>query len=200
MFLQTGHFFDQSQKNDDELWKAYLKGQQMALGKIFLRHYSKLYRYGVNLTRDDAAVQDGIQELFLKLWKKRKQIDKANSVEFYLLHSLRRVLLRQIEQTTSFHRRNREYMEEVSHSLQSVEDKIIFREQENERYQLFLRARQSLTDRQKEILYLRLQQGMTNDEIASFLDLSVQRVKNCIYETTKHLREEIFNSSVGKYV
>lgn len=199
MFLQTDHSFDQNQE-DDELWLAYLKGQQKALGRIFLRYYSRLYRYGVNLAGDEAVVQDGIQELFLKLWKKRKEIEKAQSVEFYLLYSLRRILLRQMEQANSFHRRNREYMEDVPHSLQSVEDRIIFEEQKKERYQLFLRVRQSLTDRQKEILYLRLQQGMTNEEIAGFLNLSVRRVKNCIYETTKHLREEIFNSSVGKYV
>lgn len=196
MFLQTDHSFDQNQMDDDELWKRYLEGQQKALGGIFLRHYSRLFRYGVNLVGDEDAVQDGIQELFLKLWKKRKQIDKADSVEFYLLHSLRRMLLRQMEQTTSFHRRNREYMKEFSHSLQSAEDNIIFRELENERYQLFLRAQEYLTNRQKEILYLRLQHGMTNAEIAEFLNLSMQRVKNCIYESVKILKERIYHSSV----
>lgn len=200
MFLESDHSFDGTQKDDEELWLAYLEGQQKDLGKIFLHHYSRLYRYGIKLVRDDGVVRDGIQELFLKLWKTRTKINKVHSVEFYLLHALRRILFRQKEQISSFHRRNREYMEEASHSLQSVEDKIIFKEQENERYQLFLRARQSLTDRQKEILYLRLQHGMTNEEIAGFLDLSIQRVKNCIYETTKHLKKEIFNSSVGKCV
>lgn len=199
MFMQTDHSFDRSQM-DDELWLAYLGGRQEALGRIFLRHYSRLYRYGIKLIGEDAAVQDGIQELFLKLWRQRQQIDKADCVEFYLLYSLRRMLLRQMEQTSSFHRRNREYMEETSHSLQSAEDRIIFKELENERYQLFLQAQERLTSRQKEILYLRLQHGMTNAEIADFLNLSVQRVKNCIYETTKRLREEIFNSSVGGYV
>lgn len=199
MFMQTDHSFDRSQM-DDALWLAYLDGQQEALGRIFLRHYSRLYRYGIKLIGEDAAVQDGIQELFLKLWKQRQQINRADCVEFYLLYSLRRMLLRQMEQTSSFHRRNREYMEEASHSLQSTEDRIIFKELENERYQLFLQAQERLTSRQKEILYLRLQHGMTNTEIADFLNLSVQRVKNCIYETTQRLREEIFSSSVGGYV
>ncbi len=91
-------------------------------------------------------------------------------------------------------------MEEVSHTLQSAEDRIIFKEQENERYQLFLQAQKELTARQKEILYLRLQHGMTNSEIADFLNLSMQRVKNCIYDSVKHLKENIFHSSVDRQV
>lgn len=200
MFLHADHSSDGNRWDDEELWMAYLEGQQKALGRIFLRHYSRLYRYGVKLVDNEGEVQDGIQELFLKLWKKRTRIDKAHSVEFYLLHSLRRILLRQKEQTNSFHRRNREYMEEGPLLFQSTEERIILKEQENERYQLYLMAQKYLTDRQREILYLRLQHGMTNEEIAGFLDLSMQRVKNCIYDSIKLLREKIYHSSVKKHV
>lgn len=114
MFLHTDHSFDRSQMSDDELWKAYLEGQKKALGRLFLRYYNRLYKYGINLVRDGSAVEDSIQELFLKLWIKRKKINKADSIEFYLLYSLRRILLRQVEQSASFHRRNREYMKDIS--------------------------------------------------------------------------------------
>lgn len=198
MFLHTDHSFDRSQMSDEELWEAYLEGQKKALGRLFLRYYNRLYRYGINLVRDGSTVEDSIQELFLKLWIKRKKINKADSVEFYLLYSLRRILLRQLEQSDSIHRRNREYMKDVSPSLQSVEDRIIFGEVENERYQLFLKAQENLTDRQKEIFYLRMGHGMTNAEIAEFLELSIQRVKNCMYESVKILRESIAHITVNK--
>lgn len=200
MFLQTDHSFDGVQKSDDELWLAYLEGQQKALGRIFLRHYSRLYRYGIKLTGSENAVQDSIQELFLKLWEKRAKINKAYSVEFYLLYSLRRILLRQKEQKISIHRRNGEYIEEASDSFQSIEDRIILKEEKNERYQLFLKAQEHLTDRQKEILYLRLRHGMTNSEISTFLKISKQRVKNCIYESIKLLKERVYHSSVERQV
>lgn len=197
MFLQTDHAFDRSQEDDNELWKDYLEGKQKALGRIFLRHYNRLYQYGINLSIDDCVVEDGIQELFLKLWKKRKKINEADSVEFYLLYSLRRILLRQKKQSESIHRRNSEYMKDVSFSLQSAEDKIIYGEIESKRYQLFLKAQENLTDRQKEIFYLRMRHGMTNAEIAEFLGLSIQRVKNCMYESVKIIRESIARASVN---
>lgn len=197
MFLQTNHSFDGVQE-DDELWLAYLEGRQESLGLIFLRYYTRLYKYGVVLVGNESAVQDSIQELFLKLWEKRSKINKAQSVEFYLLHSLRRILLRQKKQKISIHRRNGEYIKEASNSLQSVEERIIQNEEKNERYQLFLKAQEHLTERQKEILYLRLRHGMTNSEISAFLKISKQRVKNCIYESIKLLKERVYNASVER--
>lgn len=198
MFSNSDHTFDSTQKDDNELWLTYLEGQEKALGIIFLRHYSRLFRYGIKIIRNENAVQDGIQELFLKLWKSRSKINKAQSVEFYLLYSLRRILLRQREQGLSLYERNKEYMEGSSSLFESPEERIILKEHKNERYRLFLKAQECLTDRQKEILYLRLQHGLTNAEISDFLNLSLQRVKNCMYESIKLLRERVYHSSVER--
>jgi RNA polymerase sigma factor (sigma-70 family) len=198
MFLHSNHSFDSAQNSDDELWLIYLEGNQKALGRIFLRHYTRLYRYGIKLVGNESAVQDGIQELFLNLWKKRAKINKAHSVEFYLLHSLRRILFRLKKQGDSIHKRNQKYMEGTKLSFHSAEERIVLKELEDERYQLFLKAQESLTKRQKEILYLRLEHGLTNAEISEFLDISMQRVKNCIYESIKLLREKVYQISVEK--
>lgn len=200
MFVQSNHSLDSTQKEDNELWLTYLEGQQKALGRIFLRHYSRLYQYGIKLIRNETFVEDGIQELFLKLWTNRTKVNKAHSVEFYLLYSLRRILLRQKEQSISFDCRNGEYAKEYSSSFQSAEAIIIFNEEKNERYQLFIKAQEYLTSRQKEILYLRLHHGMTNSEISIFLNISEQRVKNCIYESIKLLKERIHQSFVERPV
>jgi RNA polymerase sigma factor (sigma-70 family) len=196
--MHSNHSFDSNQRDDNELWLAYLGGHQKSLGMIFLRYYSRLYQYGIVLTGNASAVQDSIQELFLKLWEKRSRINKAKSVEFYLLYSLRRILLRQKEQKISIHRRNGEYIEGTPTSFPSIEDRIIEEEEKNERYQQFVHAQKHLSERQKEILYLRLRHGMTNSEISAFLKISKQRVKNCMYESTKVLREKVYCTSVEK--
>lgn len=200
MFLQSDHSLNSVQIDDDELWLRYLEGNEQALSRIFLRYYTRLFRYGVNLIGNECSVKDGIQELFLILWRKRDKISKAQSVEFYLLYSLRRILLRQKARGESLYERNQKYLEETEFSLHSVEEIIVLREQENERYQLFLKAQESLSNRQKEILYLRLQHGLTNKEISEFLDISMQRVKNCMYESIKLLREKVYKYSVEKPV
>lgn len=197
MFLQSDHSFDLGKWNDEELWKAYLNGQQKALGGIFLRYYTRLYQYGMKLVKNEDVVKDGIQDLFLKLWKNRKTVDEAASVEFYLLLSLRRALLKLKKQSEVIRLRETKYMQIIPHSLQSIEQKIITQEFADERVKMLQTAMNALTKRQREIFYLRLQHGFTNKEISLILDLSQQRVKNHICEATKQLREQVYNSSVN---
>ncbi|CAN5394412.1 hypothetical protein BH23BAC3_BH23BAC3_20210 [soil metagenome] len=192
MFLQPDYSFDSDQWNDEYLWKDFLNGRQEALGELFLRYYTRLYNYGMKLMHSDDMVKDGIQELFLKLWNNRESVDHAQCVEFYLLFSLRRILFEQKKRSKAIHRRDQKYMNMNSDSLQSIEENIVAEELESERYRHFKKAMKLLTGRQKEVLYLRLQHGLTNKEIAMLLNLSDQSIKNYIYEAIKQLREYIY--------
>ena len=119
---------------DYELWIAFLAGDEEALGNVFVRYYNRLYLYGMNLTESRNEVQDAIQELFLNLWRQRVKINRAHSVEYYLLNSLRRIIFRQKKRNSSIDRLNREYAEENMSFLASIEDKIIQKEEEREQH------------------------------------------------------------------
>lgn len=192
MFVNSARSDDFAQQNDDDLWKAFLDGRQKALGVLFLKYYTRLFQYGVKLVGSEDLVKDGIQELFLKLWNNRENIEPARSIEFYLLFSLRRILLEHKKRSNALQLRNQSFMQMVSLSQRSAEDKIVRKETEAERYEKFQKAVTTLTARQKEVLYLRLHHGMTNKEISKILSLSVQRVKNYISETTQILKEHVY--------
>lgn len=195
---KTGDNRDTPNHTEAELWSAFLGGDKDSLGNIFVRYYNRLFLYGMNLTESRSEVQDAIQELFLKLWRSRGSLKSAESVEYYLLHALRRIIFRQKNKNASISRLNREYMEEHIPILATIEEQTIQREKEKERHELFLRVYHNLSEREREVLYLRLQHGLTNREIASILDLSVQRVKNCIYEGIRNMREEISRIVIKK--
>lgn len=188
MFSQSGKW---KKWSDEQLWKAFREGQREPLSEIFLRYYDRLYYYGMKLISDHTEVKDGIQQLFLRLWNKREAIDDAQSVEFYLLLSLRRILFRQQKQRNAIHRRNREYMQDFSSPPLTIEDIMISTEQKTQRNKLFQKAFDTLTDRQKEVLYLRLQHGLTNEEVAKVLDVSHQSARNYIYEATQQLKDQV---------
>src|SRR5690625_5369291 len=99
-----------------ELWSAFLDGDEEALGNIFVRYYNRLFLYGMNLTESRSEVQDAIQELFLKLWRNRGSLKRAESVEYYLLHALRRMIFRQKNKNASIARLNRKYMRSEEHT------------------------------------------------------------------------------------
>lgn len=193
MLLQSGRREEWEDRKEEELWVAFKKGSKKALSTLFLRYYDTLLRYGVKLIADQQATKDGIQKLFLRLWDKKEQVSEAESIKFYLLYSLRRILLRQKDRELSRQRRNKEYFNDQLGKVDHVETKIIALELEEEKEELYQQALDKLTNRQREILFLRLHHGMKNKEIAELTGLTHQRVRNYISESVRRLKKHIFS-------
>lgn len=188
MFIQSKSSDDWGNDSNEELWSSLQKGNRKALSELFVRFYSRLFRYGHTLIPDSEAVKDGIQELFLSLWRHRQGLREAVSVEFYLLISFKRILFKEKKSDLTRRKRNFEYDEHFFETDFSVENRIIDKEREEERYKLYQKALLTLSDRQREILRLRMEYGLDNPEIAELTGLSEKRVRNLIYEATKRLK------------
>lgn len=191
MFFHSDKTNDWSKYNNDELWGALQDGDRTAFSELFSRFYPRLFRYGVKLVSDKEAVKDAIQEMFLSLWRHRKDLGDAESVEFYLLFSFRRTLLKEKKRIFNRQKRNWEYSENFLQYEFSIEKQIIYVEAKEERFKVYQKALQVLSERQRESLQLRIEYGLNNSEIAAVMDISEKRVRNLIYEATKKLREWI---------
>jgi RNA polymerase sigma factor (sigma-70 family) len=150
---------DEKRKKGDRLWSELRSGQRDALDGLFRLYYSSLFDYGIRIIHDEEVVKDGIQELFLRLWKRHKHIGSAGSVEAYLIYSLRRILLRSAERRTRKSEYNRMYLDEMFTDSFSIEDVIIENETNIGLKQALLKALNQLNGRQKETLFLRYYHG-----------------------------------------
>lgn len=196
MCSASGRSDEWDRQHDDDLWTAFRDGDRNAFKALFVRYHETLLHYGVKLISNREAVKDGIQKLFLRLWERKDGISEADSVKFYLMLSLRRILLRQKKGNTSRRQRNQEYRQHHPVIAENIEEKMIKAEFEQQREDLYRKALKSLTERQKEILFLRLHHGMKNKEIAKITGLTHQRVRNYISETVSALKEQIFNNKI----
>jgi len=191
MFVRSSNDRQDQQTGDSELWEALRSGRRQALDGLFRTHYHHLYNYGLKFCADPELARDGIQELFITLWNSRSSLSQAHSVKAYLLTSLRRILLRSLQSERSAKRRGTEYSEMQLRPALTAEDFIIHREAENERRARLQEALDVLTDRQLEVLYLRYYNGLTNEEIASVLDINNQSVRNHLTRALGRLKSVI---------
>lgn len=176
-----------------ELWNRFKENDRKAFSTLFLRYYSRLFKYGMNFTSSEEVAKDAIQKLFVRLWDKRDLIDTPDSIDGYLFVSIRRILLRKNKRDTSRSRRNARYLKGNDREIESIEQEIILEEKRQKRSELYEHAIKSLSPRQKEALILRVNNGMNNSEIANIMEISDKRVRNLMYEATKRLKEEIYN-------
>ncbi len=177
--------------SDEELWESFLSGDKEAISELFLRHHGDLYRYGLKINSSGEAVRDGIQELFLRLWKRPYALEQAVSVKKYLIISLRRILLRQLEQYDSREKRNYEYAVDAHQKVAAADEIIIRAEMHREQQKSLDESLLTLSDRQREVLFLKFYEGYNNKEISEIMGITYQRVSNIAHETIHKLRETL---------
>ncbi|HUP10855.1 MAG TPA: sigma-70 family RNA polymerase sigma factor [Niastella sp.] len=170
---------------DIALWEAYQKGDQDSFALLFRRYYEPLVHYGNKLTFSSDVLEDCIQELFTELWQNKSQT-QVQSVKAYLFKSLKYKLYRANQRKTAspFNENNSEVLFELSH-----ETLMIGREQDAEKMARVLQALGQLSNRQKEIIYLKFYQELTYDEVSEIMNINYQAARNLLYQSIKSLKK-----------
>lgn len=169
-------------------WESFKSGDKNGLDEVFKAHYSALFNYGCKFFTDEELVRDGIQELFLNLWRMREQIVVPNSERAYLLSSLKRTLVAKVKSNSKRTNRNNEFQYLTFKHSFSMEEFLIEEERKKEKLKQLVDAVNALSTAQREVIYLRYYQGLTNDEIAELLDINLQSVKNRVSRALHNMR------------
>ncbi len=177
---------------DKSKWYLFLQGDKDALSCIFLDYHDDLFNYGLKLSGDKDMVKDAIQDLFLKLWKNRNNLNPIQSIKPYLLKSLRHHVLDSLELRKSWQRIDTEY--ESTQITYSHEDFLINHQMDVEIHQQVINTLNKLTVRQREAIYLRFFENLDFDTVAQIMEMNVQSVRNTIHRATQLMRDLMLHS------
>ncbi len=172
------------EKKYDEQWELFRAGHAQALGAIYDQYILLLYRYGHKLTSDRSIVEDSIQDVFAELWKRRDRISPTTSVKFYLFRSLRRKIFRQLK-----HQLPAVALEDeirVSHEAMNATSSLT-----EEQVYALQQAITHLSPRQKEAIYLKFYNRLSNDEIAEVMEIDKRTVYNLVSQALGQLKQEL---------
>ena len=174
------------------LWDELQQGEAAALSGIFEQYHTQLLKYGMVLTQDKELVKDSIQELFLYLWQQREQLSQIHAISYYLIVSLRRIVIRKLQQE----RRTGSRLHAIAASREGlferpVQDAIISNERAARQRQALKQAIDALPRRQREAIFLRFYQELDYASIATIMHLNYQGVRNLIYKSVKALRKQL---------
>jgi RNA polymerase sigma factor (sigma-70 family) len=180
----------------EELWKHFTGGNEKALEELIRMFGKPLALYGRKLVKDDLLIQDCIQEVYIQLWQYRSGLRQVTEIRPYLFTCLRRKIINTIKRDRLFIDNGRE--DELPFQVEfSIETRLIESETEAERVQMINRYINQLPRRQKEAVYLRFFENMTNDEIASVMGIKYQTSTNLIHDALASLRQSFSINSVS---
>lgn len=166
---------------------------RVAFYNIYERYCKKLYSFVFRFIKQEEDAEEIVQEVFVKIWKSRKNIDENSTFESYLFTIAYNTTISLFRKRT----KEKKYLENLK-ALQQISntpdiiDEIHFKEL-NAALQALLNR---LTPRQKEIFQLSREEGLTHAEIAKKLDISVNTVKKHMANTLSFLKSHLDRSLI----
>lgn len=174
-----------------ELWNKFISDANMeALSQIYFHYYDLLFDYGQKHTSDKQLVEDTVQEVFINLIKHRKNIGIVKSLDAYLISAFRRQLfldLNKQKKTILTERLPEEHFDYFKSPNQDISEG----ENMERLHSTIKQCISKLTDKQREIIFLRFEREISYEEIAETLNISVDSCYKLTYRTIKTIRSEV---------
>ncbi|MFA5535466.1 MAG: RNA polymerase sigma-70 factor [Mariniphaga sp.] len=177
-------------KNDSntELVKLLKKDDMAAFDAIYNKYCHKLHKFVLMYLKQEEDAEEIVQVVFIKIWESRDRIDVYASFESFLFtiayNATMSLLRKRMCETKS-----REYLKSLQQfsSAEQVIDEIQYNELEQKVESLL----KQLTPRHETIYRLSREEGLTHEEIAQKLNISVSTVNNHLVKTIKFLKFHI---------
>ena len=163
------------------------------LETTFKEYYSPLCRYANSFVFDQDLCEDLVQEVFLKIWDKKPNIN--SSLSSYLYRAVKNACINQMKKT----------VQQTILPIEEVEDPIdntfeLNREENLSQIKEKVEtAIQDLPPRCREIFIMRRNMQMSYDEIAETLNISKKTIENQMNSAIKKLRTQLSKSDLLIY-
>jgi len=171
--------------NDKELFIQIANGDERAFTELFHTYTPKLLPFLIKLTRNEHLAQEMIQETFLRLWMNRAELIKVNQPAAWIYRIASNVSITWLR--TQGNRLKLLQKMEFPTTADSINEQIDSKELEL----IISRTVCLLPERRQQMYRLSREQGLTHQQIAEQLNLSLSTVKNQIGISLKFIHELI---------
>lgn len=171
---------------DKELFLMLKEGNEHAFKALFQKYYSSMCRFADQFLNDNEMAEETVQELFVRIWEKRSNLNIETSVKHYFFRSVRNHCLNQLQHQKirlQYATRMKETAyQETDPDLCYIEVGLV---------EKIEKSIDSLPPKRQEIFRLSREKGLKYKEIADELNISVKTVEAQMGLALKHLRDEL---------
>ena len=181
---------NKSKRRADELFDQIKTGDQKALELLFSIYFPRLNDFARNVVKDDGISQDIVQEVFVKVWEKKAEIESLN-IEAFLFRLVRNRCIDYIKHLKVVNNRLQKihiaskYEELYRIDFVGNEPYILIEQELKMKIEKII---QDLPDRCREVFMLSRINGLKNKEIAEKLDINIKNVERHLNRALQSFR------------
>ena len=175
----------------DELFDQIRTGNQKSFELLFSIYFARLNDFARNVVRDDVISQDIVQDVFVKVWENKANIESLN-LEAYLFRLVRNRCIDYIKHLKVLNNRMQEI--QISANFEELyridfignEPYILIEQEFKTKIEKIV---QSLPQRCREVFILSRMEGLKNKEIAQKLDINIKNVERHLSRALQSFRK-----------
>tara|TARA_R110000868_G_scaffold363272_2_gene625549 strand:+ start:6113 stop:6694 length:582 start_codon:yes stop_codon:yes gene_type:complete len=168
------------------LIEKLITGEEKAYILLLEKYHKQLNAYAVTLTHDQSTAQDIVQNVFLKTWKSRKKLNPEFSIRNFLYKCVYNEFLNSYQKNKSVVLLHQKYIE-YSHEIAIEMDNNMMIKMMD----IVNREIKNLPPKCQKVFVLSKKEGLSNSEIADYLDISIKTVEAQITKAFRILKNEL---------
>lgn len=178
--LQIKPLYDQQ-----DIRTRVANGDQQAFALFFNHHWPQVYGTGLRLTKSPEKAQDLAQDIFIKLWENRHKLTGVKEEDAYIYILSRNVIFDFLRKKVFATENIEVLIDYFEDSTVSPQEKLEYNELEN----TLKSAIDQLPGKVKDVFVLSRFDGLTHEQIAKQLNISVVSSKTYVVRALQDIRK-----------
>ena len=169
------------------------KALYQSFHQAFIQHYESLCQYAFALVKESQAAEDIVQEIFVRVWEKKKELVGSPDIKFYLFTAVRNNCI------TYAQKNKRSPVTSLTGQEIAIAPSIPLPEKKKEKTfeELLEEGLDRLPPRCREVFVLSRMSKLTYQQIADTLGISVKTVENQMGKALSVLRAYVKEKQVN---
>jgi len=161
------------------------QGSEQAFTLLYDKYSKQLYRNILRLTKDEDVAEELLQDLFLKIWESRENINPEKSFKSFLYKVAENMVYAHIRKIAKDNRLIDKLVISYVDIDTNAEDLIISKENQD----LLHKAIAHLPPQRKQVYMLCKLEGKSYEEVSSELGISTSTIRNQIVKANKAVKQ-----------
>jgi len=173
--------------DEEKLVIEISEGDEEAFTRLFYHYGAIIHPIVLKIVKDEAAAEDVVAEVFLKLWINRKGLTAVTNLSGYIYRMATNFSINHLKRNkTEAHVLQDMYLDVPSHEATAEEQFTV-----QELRKSIHKAVDGLPEQRRRIYELSREKGLSRKEIADLLQISENTVKNQLRIALRHIQESI---------
>lgn len=164
-----------------------MNSDHRAFHELYDHFSAQLYANILRMVRDSELASEVLQDVFMKIWEKRENLDPEKSLNAYLHQIARNLVYDHFRKLALDKKLESRFTMADTEAYSHIEEQLFYKESN----QLFLEAIAKLSPQRKQVFTLCKLEGKSYHEVSKLLQISTSTISDHLLKSNKFIRAQM---------